>query len=110
MGIFGGGVGAATAMFSLMRAVALGASPHAIVRLVALGELMPVFIGIGVGAAGALAALTVLSHTLFGVHALDSWRGIAFAAGAIGSTAMVACWLPARRARRIDPTRALKAR
>jgi putative ABC transport system permease protein len=86
---------------------ALGARPRDLHRVVLLrgGRLMAV--GLLCGTAGALAAMRLLRSLLYGV----SDRDAPVYAGAISLAvvmAIAACWLPARRAARIDPVEALR--
>lgn len=88
--------------------VALGAAHRQIVRLF-IGEgvrLAAIGVVIGIGLAAVVAKL--LASVFLGLSMSDA---IAFAAGAavLGLAAMVASWLPARRAARIDPMVALRA-
>jgi putative ABC transport system permease protein len=65
-----------------------------------------VLIGIGVGIAGALGLTRVIANLLFGVSAADP---LTFAAIALllAFVALLACYLPARRAAKLDPMIAL---
>jgi predicted permease len=88
--------------------IALGATPSAVVRMV-LGQAMrPVVVGAVVGLAAALAASSVLSSQLFGVNRIDPLTIGGVLATLIG-VALVASAVPARRAARVDPTRALQS-
>jgi putative ABC transport system permease protein len=88
--------------------LALGARPQAIVGLVLADSGRLVLLGTGLGLAGALAAGQLLSTLLFGVGATDA-ATFALAATALASAALLACYLPARRAARTDPLVALRA-
>jgi predicted permease len=87
--------------------VALGAEPADIVRLVMRQGLTPTIAGVLTGTATALAVSRLLSGMLFGVSAIDPATYVAVAALMLG-TAMVACYIPARRATRVDPMAALR--
>jgi ABC-type antimicrobial peptide transport system permease subunit len=63
--------------------------------------------GLGVGLAGSLALGRALSGLLYGVPAYDPGT-LATASAVLGAAALVACSMPARRAARIDPARALR--
>jgi putative ABC transport system permease protein len=77
------------------------------VRLFVKQGLLPIVIGGALGFLAALIGSRLLSRWLFGVDPLD---GIAFgaAAGCITAVALLASWLPARRAARVDPMTALR--
>ena len=88
--------------------IALGASRSDVVRLVLGHGLALTLIGIAIGLFGALAVSRVLSSLLFEVSATDS---ASFAATAVilSTVALVACYVPARRAASVDSTEALRA-
>jgi putative ABC transport system permease protein len=67
-----------------------------------------VAVGIALGLAGALALSRLMSAVLFGVDPLDP-ATYATVAGALGIIAMLAIWVPARRAAKVDPILALRA-
>jgi putative ABC transport system permease protein len=87
--------------------LAIGASAQHILRLI-LGEgLALAAAGIALGLAGAAALTRVLRSLLFGVQPTDP---LTFAAvpALLLAVALLACWLPARRATRIDPLRMIR--
>ena len=88
--------------------VALGAERRHIVRLVLAGSLVLTAIGIALGMAGAVLLTRYLRSLLFGVQPVDA---LTFAAVGIlfGIVAMLASYVPARRAARVDPMVALRA-
>jgi len=59
-------------------------------------------VGLGLGLAAAPVAARALGSIVFGVGVWDP-ATYALAAAAFGSVTLVACWLPARRASRVDP-------
>ena len=87
--------------------MALGASARN-VKLLVLGQgLAPVFAGIAVGVAGALALTRFMESLLFGVKATDPATFVLVSA-LLASIALVASYIPARRATRVDPVRVLR--
>jgi putative ABC transport system permease protein len=87
--------------------VALGATGRDILQLV-VGQGMKLAIaGIALGIVISLVATRLLATLLFGVHAIDA---VAFSGSAIGlaAAAFAACYLPARRATRVDPITVLR--
>jgi putative ABC transport system permease protein len=88
--------------------MALGASRSDVVRLVLGHGLALTLIGISIGLLVSLAVGRVLSSLLFEVNPTD---GASFAATAVilSAAALVACYVPARRAASVDPTEALRA-
>jgi predicted permease len=88
--------------------MALGATPRRILRG-ALGDgLVPVWLGIAAGLAGTLASARLLSSLLFGVGPMDP-PIVAVSALVLVGVAAAAIWIPARRAARVDPVRALRS-
>ena len=88
--------------------LALGAAPSEVVRQVTREGLALALVGLAIGIAGALALTRVLSAQLYGVSALDPVAFIAGPALLLG-VALLASWLPARRAARVDPATALRS-
>jgi predicted permease len=87
--------------------MALGATPPAIRRMVLREGALVTAAGLGIGIAAALFLTRFLKNQLYGVGADDPWT---FAATAIllAGVAIAACYIPARRAMRVDPTVALR--
>lgn len=87
--------------------LALGAAPGGVLRwLVGQGaRLTAAGLALGIGAAAA--TTRVVAALLYGVSPLDPVTFIAVA-GLLGAAALVASWLPARRARHVDPMSALR--
>jgi putative ABC transport system permease protein len=88
--------------------IALGASDATLLRLVLADGMKLPCIGLGIGLASAFGLTRVLSHLLFDVSATDPITFVGVAALLL-VVAFVACWLPARRAARVDPIVALRA-
>ena len=87
--------------------MALGARRSDILALVARQAAVLVAVGAATGMAGAAASSRVLESLLYGV-ATDDLLTFAAAPLVLVAVALVACWLPARRATRIDPIEALR--
>lgn len=82
--------------------IALGATPRGVLQLVIGGGVKLVVIGIAIGLAGAVAANRVLAGLLFGVSATDPLTFTVIGLLLTG-VALLACYLPARRATKVDP-------
>jgi putative ABC transport system permease protein len=87
--------------------VALGAGSGAVLRLILGRGVLLMLVGLGVGLAAALGATRILSSMLYGVSATDPgiFAGITLL---LVTVAMVACYIPARRATKVDPMTALR--
>lgn len=88
--------------------MALGAGARDVLSLVFRQAGGVAAIGVGVGVVAGFAATRVISAQLFGMSPLDI-RAYGSVVGLIALTVGVACFLPARRATRIDPLLALKS-
>jgi predicted permease len=88
--------------------IALGAQRLDVIRLVLRETLWLVISGVAIGLASALAATRVITSLLFGLAATDP-PTIAIAVFVMLSTALLACWIPARRATKVDPLVALRS-
>jgi len=87
--------------------LALGAQPSQIRRLI-LGHGMSLLaIGGGIGLVSAIALSQVLQKVLFEVKSVDP-NTFVLVAAVLALTTFVACWIPARRASRVDPVVALR--
>ena len=88
--------------------MALGAARADVQRMVVAQGMRMIAIAIAVGIAGALAAGRLLRGLLFGVSVTDPLT-YAVVVGVLLAVAVVACWLPARRASAVDPAVSLRA-
>ncbi len=87
--------------------MALGAQAGDVLKLVLRQGMTLTFVGLVFGIAGALAVTRVMTDLLFGVTATDSVTFISVAALLI-LVAFLACYVPARRATKVDPLIALR--
>jgi ABC-type antimicrobial peptide transport system permease subunit len=86
--------------------MALGARAATVQRMVVWQGARLALLGIGIGLALALALTRLMRALLFEVQASDPVVYLVIAV-LLGGVAVLACWVPARRASRIDPIRAL---
>lgn len=87
--------------------LALGASRRDILSLVVGSGMLLAGTGLAIGLAGSLALTRLLRSLLFGVSATDAATMLAVAA-LLAGVAILACYLPARRATKVDPMVALR--
>jgi putative ABC transport system permease protein len=87
--------------------MALGAERDSILKLVVRQGMSLVFVAVVLGVGGALAAAQVLSSLLFGISPRDPLTyGVVTVTLVVA--ALVACWVPARRASAVTPQTALR--
>jgi ABC-type antimicrobial peptide transport system permease subunit len=87
--------------------MALGADRSTMLRLVLREGLRLTLVGVGIGLVAALALSRVMAGYVYGIKSTDP---LTFAAAALllMAAALAACYIPARRAMRVDPMRALR--
>jgi ABC-type antimicrobial peptide transport system permease subunit len=87
--------------------MALGAKKRDVVKLILIESTRPVLVGLAIGMVGAAGAAHLMRALLFGVNTLDavSFVGVS---GLFVVIAMLAAYVPAQRAARIDPMVALR--
>lgn len=87
--------------------VAMGASRSDVLRMVLGDGMKMTLIGVGIGIAAALGLTRLMASLLFGVSATDPLTFTAVAM-LLSVVALAACYIPARRAMRVDPMVALR--
>jgi putative ABC transport system permease protein len=87
---------------------ALGADRTSVLRLVIAQSMRVVVLGLVLGLAASLALARVLRAQLYEISVFDPVT-LAGVVVLLASAALVACWLPARRATKVDPVQALRA-
>ena len=87
--------------------IAMGAEPGSVTGMVLRQGLVLAVVGVGVGAVTAVGATRLMQAILFGVSPVDPLTYGVVAAGLM-AIALLATWIPARRAARVDPMVALR--
>ncbi|MBF5041797.1 ABC transporter permease [Aggregicoccus sp. 17bor-14] len=88
--------------------LALGAAPRDVLRLVVVSGMTLAGVGVLAGLAFAFGLSRLMQSVLYGIAPTDPLTFAAVALVLLG-VALAACWLPARRATRVDPALALRA-
>jgi putative ABC transport system permease protein len=87
--------------------LALGAQPRNVLLMIVKQGSLLIMLGLGIGLLGAYAATRLIASLLFGVTAKDPWTFVS-AAVVLALVAFLACYIPAWRATKVDPLRALR--
>jgi len=87
--------------------MAMGAESRDVLRLVIMGGLRLVALGVVIGVVASLSLARVIATQLWGVSAYDPWT-LSIVAVLLLGTGLLACWVPARRAAGVDPLVALR--
>ncbi len=87
--------------------MALGAQPGNVMRMVLRQGALLALAGLGIGLSAAMLSSRMLASLLYGVPAHDAATFLQTSAVLL-SVALLACWLPARRATKVDPMTALR--
>jgi len=87
--------------------MALGAQSHDVRRMVVWQGMLLAIIGVVIGVGAALGLTRLMTSMLYGVKA---WNPVIYVVVAVllGMIAFVACYIPARRAAKVDPMEALR--
>jgi predicted permease len=88
--------------------MAFGARPRDVVVAVVKDAAIPAAVGLAVGLVAAFVSTPVLGTFLFQMTPHDPWA-FGWAAAVLMGTVLLAAWVPARRAARVDPVEALRA-
>jgi putative ABC transport system permease protein len=104
-GVLAYSVGRRTAEIGLR--IALGATPRSILTLIVGQGMRPIIVGIAIGMAGAVGLSHLVSSLLFDVRPVDplTYGAVALL---VAIAALLACYVPALRALRVDPVAALR--
>jgi ABC-type antimicrobial peptide transport system permease subunit len=87
--------------------MAIGAQSGQVLRLIVYEGFLPILAGMVVGVVASAGVSRLLAATLFGLNPMDaiSFSGVSLLLGAV---ALLASYIPARRAMRVDPMVALR--
>ena len=88
--------------------IALGASTFDVIKMVLRSGMTLTLLGVALGVGGAYGVTRLVKSLLFGVTSTDSATFVAVSVCLV-VVALIACYIPARRATRVDPLTALRA-
>jgi putative ABC transport system permease protein len=87
--------------------IALGAKPGDVLKLIMKQGMTLALVGVVIGIVASFALTRVIKNLLFNVSATDALTFVAVSL-ALSSVALIACWIPARRATKVEPIIALR--
>ena len=87
--------------------IALGAKPGDVLKLIMKQGMALALIGVAIGIAASFALTRVIKNLLFNVSATDAFTFVGVSL-ALSLVALLACWIPARRATKVEPIIALR--
>ena len=87
--------------------MALGADPRDILKMVLRQSIVIVALGLGIGLAAAFAGTRAIANLIVGIKPTDPVTFVSVIL-VLSAIALVACWIPARRATRVSPLTALR--
>ena len=87
--------------------MALGARRRDVLKMIVKRGMLLTIVGIAIGTLGGVALTRLMQSLLFGIDATDPGTFLVVAA-ALGAVSLFACYVPARRAARVDPMIALR--
>ena len=87
--------------------IALGAKPRDVLKMIIKQGMTLALIGVVIGIAASFALTRVIKNLLFNVSATDALTFVAVSL-ALATVALLACWIPARRATKVEPVIALR--
>jgi putative ABC transport system permease protein len=87
--------------------MALGASRNNVVTLILKEAMVLALLGLGLGLIGAFFVGRAMHSTLYGIASID-YAAVSVVALVLLSVALLASWLPARRASAVEPMQALR--